>query len=539
MSRATPAATGATGKAGKREWIALAMIVLACLLVSMDISILFFAGPFLAVDLAPSGSELLWIMDSYGYLMAGLLITMGSLGDRYGRRRVLLIGAAAFGLTSILAAYSTSPEMLIVARALLGVGGATVAPSTLSLIRTIFTDPDERRAAIGMWTGGFAAGALFGPIAAGILLEHFWWGSTFLINVPVMLLLLVLGPKLLPEFRDPQARGFDLLGAFLSLVAVLPVIYGAKKLAEQEVNATSIGAIVVGVVFGYLFVRRQRSHSNPLMDMELFTNRRFSVAVSVNTVLQFSMLGMMMMTSTFFLVTLDISPFRASLWRLPAVLTLVLGLVIGGLMARKLRPGAIVGIGLGIAALGFLMMSFADQHNGLWVIVVGSSVMTTGVGIVVILATDIILATAPPERAGSAAGLAETSNEFGGALGITVLGSLAGAIYRVGITDDVPPGLPDEASEAIRATVEGGDAVSGMLPAPIGPALGDAVATAYTTGVAWASAAGAALLLVIGIAGAVLLRGMAHVLPGQEDDTAAVEDGTAAGRAEEPTTQRG
>jgi DHA2 family multidrug resistance protein-like MFS transporter len=507
--------------AGRREWLALAVIVLVCTLVSMDISVLFFAAPFLAADLEPSGSQLLWIMDSYAYLLAGLLITMGALGDRYGRRRVLLIGAALFGAMSVLASYSTSPEMLIVARALLGVGGATVAPSTLSLISNMFPDPTQRRTAIGIWTAGFAAGALFGPVVAGVLLEHYWWGSVFLINLPVIALVLAVGPVLLPEFKNPQEARFDLVGAGLSLAAVLPIIYGAKKLAEQDVDTMTGTAIVAGLVFGYLFVLRQRTHAHPILDLALFRSRRFSVAVAVNTILQFSMLGMMMITSQYMLVILHITPFTASLWRLPAILTLVLGLAIGGSLARSVSPATLIGAGLATAAVGFLMMAAVSPDNGLAVMLVGSSVMSVGVGVVVILATDVILATAPPERAGSAAGLAETSNEFGGGLGITILGSVTGALYRIAMTEDVPSALSPEQREVVLATVEGAEKTAQALPAPLGPALSDAAAAAFTTGVQWSTSLGGALLAVIAVLAVVLLRGLPALSPSGDDGAAA------------------
>ena len=488
-------------KAGRREWLALTVIVLACVLVAMDISVLFYAAPFLTVELAPSAAELLWIMDSYGFLLAGLLITMGALGDRYGRRRVLLLGAAGFGLASVLAAFATSPEMLIAARALLGVAGATVAPSTLSLIRNIFVNDGQRRAAIGIWTAGFAAGALIGPVVAGVLLSHFWWGSVFLINVPVMVVLLVVGPRLLPEFRNPAGGRFDLLGAGLSLAAVLPVVYGGKKLAEQDASVLAVGSIVAGVAFGMLFVRRLRASAAPLIDLSLFRSRKFSAAVAVNTLLQFAMLGVLLITSQYLLVVLDISPFAASMWRLPAIATLFLGLVACGILVKKVQPASVVGLGLGIATAGFLTLALVTESTGLAVIVLGGSVMTLGVGMVVPLATDLMLATAPPERAGAAAGLAETSNEFGGALGIAILGSALTSIYRGGL--DLPAGLPGDAQEAALRTVAEAQDVAAAVSSP---ELAAAAADAFTVGVRWTSLVGALVLAVVGAAAAVLLR---------------------------------
>src|SRR5262245_38932454 len=221
-------------RATRREWVGLAVLALPCLLYSMDLTVLNLAVPHLSADLEPSGAQLLWIVDIYGFLVAGSLMTMGTLGDRIGRRRLLLTGAAAFGAASVLAAFSFTAAMLIAARAILGVASATLAPSTLSLIRNMFLDPRERTVAMGVWIASFSAGGALGPLLGGFLLEHFWWGSVFLVNVPVMLLLLALGPWLLPEYRDPHPGRLDAFSAVLSLVAVLAVIYGIKRIAEGE-----------------------------------------------------------------------------------------------------------------------------------------------------------------------------------------------------------------------------------------------------------------------------------------------------------------
>src|SRR5688500_7099676 len=257
-------------KATRREWIGLAVIALPCVLYSMDLTVLHLAVPHLSADLKPSSAQLLWIADIYGFMVAGALITMGTLGDRIGRRRLLMIGAAAFALTSILAAFSTSPEMLIAARALLGLAGATVAPSTLSLIRNMFHDDQQRTFAIGVWITAYSLGGAVGPLLGGLLLEFFWWGSVFLLAVPVMALLLVLGPVLLPEFRDPEAGRLDLFSAALSLVAVLAVIYGLKQFAQDGAGWLPALSVAAGLAVGIAFVRRQRTLADPLIDLQLF-----------------------------------------------------------------------------------------------------------------------------------------------------------------------------------------------------------------------------------------------------------------------------
>jgi MFS transporter, DHA2 family, multidrug resistance protein len=309
--------TVAAAKAGRREWIGLAVIALPCLLYSMDLTVLYLAVPKLSADLAPSSTQLLWIVDIYGFLVAGSLITMGTLGDRISRRKLLLIGAAAFGAASVLAAFSTSAEMLIAARALLGVAGATLAPSTLALIRNMFLDDRERSVAIGVWAASFSAGAAIGPLVGGVLLEFFWWGSVFLVGVPVMLLLLVLGPLLLPEYRDPDAGRLDLVSAGMSLTAVLAAIYGLKRIAEHGLAWEGAVFIVAGIAIGLAFIRRQRTLASPLIDLDLFRVRAFSASLITNILTVFAALGSFFFVGQYLQLVRGFSPLEAGLWTLP------------------------------------------------------------------------------------------------------------------------------------------------------------------------------------------------------------------------------
>src|SRR5882757_513294 len=261
------------------RWLALAVLVLAVLLVAVDATVLGLATPFLSEDLKPSGTQLLWIGDAYSFVLAGLLVSMGSLGDRIGRKRILLIGATAFGLISVLNAYANSAELMIVARALLGVAGATLMPATLALIRNLFHDPRERSLAIGIWGAAASAGMAVGPIVGGVLLENFWWGSVFLINLPVMAVLVVVGIKLLPESRDPNPGPWDLISVVLSLIGMVAVVYAVKEAAVEGFRWDIAVSAVVGIAALCWFVRRQLTLKSPLLDMRLFHHRGFSGAV--------------------------------------------------------------------------------------------------------------------------------------------------------------------------------------------------------------------------------------------------------------------
>src|SRR5579859_7049693 len=268
-------------KATLKEWLGLAVIALPCLLYSMDLTVLNLAVPRISTDLQPSSVQLLWIVDIYGFMLAGSLITMGTLGDRIGRRKLLLIGAAAFGAASVLTAFASSAAQLIAARGLLGVAAATLAPSTLSLIRNMFLDAKQRTTAIAIWIASFSAGAAIGPVVGGVLLAHFWWGSVFLIAVPVMALLLILGPILLPEFRNPDAGRLDVISAALSIVAVLAVIYGIKEMAQDGVSPEAVLLILAGSGVAWLFVRRQYALADPLIDLRLFRNTLLTTVLAI------------------------------------------------------------------------------------------------------------------------------------------------------------------------------------------------------------------------------------------------------------------
>jgi MFS transporter, DHA2 family, multidrug resistance protein len=495
-----------TPRAGRREWIGLAVIALPCLLYSMDLTVLFLAVPHLSAALRPSSAELLWITDIYGFLLAGLLITMGTLGDRVGRRRLLLLGAAAFGLASLLAAYSTSPGMLIAARALLGVAGATLAPSTLSLLRTMFLDSGQRTLAVSVWITSFSVGGAIGPLAGGVLLERFWWGSVFLLAVPVMLLLLMLGPRLLPEYRDPDAGRLDLHSAAMSLVAVLLVIWGLKQLAQDGLGLPPALSILAGLAVSVVFVRRQQLLPDPLLDLRLFRRRAFSAALAANTLDFFVSFAALLFIAQYLQLVLGLSPLRAGLWMLPSSVGFILGSLLTPLLVRRARPAYVMAAGMVLAAVGFALLTRLDAAAGLAVLVTGSVAFSLGSAPMTTLATDLMVGTAPPDRAGEASGISETSSEFGGALGIAILGVIGTAVYRGQMTDAVPAAVPSGAATAARDSLGGAVAAAGQLPEQLDATLLDAAREAFTQGLRLSFAISAAVAVGIAVLVAALLR---------------------------------
>ena len=491
--------------AGRREWIGLGVLALPCLLYSMDLTVLNLAVPALSRDLAPSSTQLLWIVDIYGFLLAGLLIPMGTLGDRIGRRRLLLIGAAVFGAASVLAAFSNSAAMLIGTRAVLGIAGATLAPSTLSLIRQMFLDSRQRTFAIGIWIMSFSAGAGIGPLVGGALLEHFWWGSAFLVGVPVMALLLAVGPVLLPEFRDPRPGRLDWLSAGLSIATILAVIYGIKQIAVEAGVLHCALPMMAGAATGAAFVRRQRTLTDPLIDLRLFRLRTFSAALATNGLGFFVNFGALMLIAQYLQLVLGLSPWRAGLWTLPSSGGFVVGSLIVPAIVRHVRPAFVMSGGLALTAVGFLVLGQV-QDGGLATLVTGSVLFALGLAPVFTLATDMTVGTAPPERAGAAAAVSETSSELGGALGIAILGSILTAVYRRVMAGTEIPGVTREAGLAVRDTLSGAIAAAERLPEQVGVELVGAARDAFAYGFEVTAAVSAVICVALAVLAGVVLR---------------------------------
>ncbi|HEV7980545.1 MFS transporter [Amycolatopsis sp.] len=487
---------GADQRAGLRSWLGLAVLALPTLLLSVDITVLFLALPNLSADLGASGTEQLWIIDIYGFMIAGMLVTMGSLGDRIGRRRLLLIGGTAFGLLSILVAFSTSPEMLIIARALLGIAGATIMPSALALIMNMFPDPKQQGTAIAVFISCFMGGAAVGPVVGGAMLTNFWWGSVFLLNVPIMLLLVITGPILLPESRDPEGGRLDLVSVVLSLAAVLPVIYGLKQLASHGWALVPVLVLAAGIAFGVIFVHRQHTRPDPLLDLKLFKSPAFSGAVAIMTLGSVMMAGVSMFFTLFLQLVKGYNPLQAGLWMVISAVTMVLGSMIAPRLTQRLRPAVVLAGGLTISAAGFFMLTTIGADTGIAVPIIGVAVVSTGAGIFATLTTGLVMTAAPPEKAGAAAGLSETGGELGVALGIAVIGSVGTAVYTALLV--VPDGVPTQVADTARENITGAATASHGLPADLGAALLGNAQTAFTSALNAVSgvSAGVAILLI-------------------------------------------
>ncbi|MGY0487680.1 MFS transporter [Streptomyces sp. WG-D5] len=498
----TPATEVLESRPGR--WLALSVLVLAVLLVAVDATVLGLATPYISEDLKPSGTQLLWIGDVYSFVIAGLLVSMGSLGDRIGRKKLLLTGAVAFGAVSVLNAYATTPELMILARALLGVAGATLMPSTLALIRNIFHDPRERSLAVGIWGAMASAGAAVGPVVGGFLLEHFWWGSVFLINLPVMAILVVVGAKLIPESKNPVRGPWDLVSVVLSLVGMIGVVYAVKEAAAHGFGAGVAASAVVGAAGLAWFVRRQLTLEAPLLDMRLFRNRGFSGAVLADLLTILGLAGLVFFLSQFLQLVQGRRPFEAGLAELPAAVGAVAAGLVAGTVARRFSvrsvvAGGLAAVGLALAALTTLSPSTGYPMLGAVLLVVG-----VGAGFSFTVTADVILSSVPKEQAGAASAVSETAYELGTALGIALLGSIVTGVYA-GFT--VPAGTPEGVAVAAHDSLGGAVEAAGGLPAGQAEALLAGAQAAFVDGLQWAAGIGAVVLLATSVAAWFLLRG--------------------------------
>lgn len=489
-----PTAPAARAPGAAARWAALAVLMLPVLLVSVDNTVLSFALPQLSEALAPSGTQLLWIVDVYPLVLAGLLVPMGSLADRVGRRRLLLVGAVGFAAVSVVAAYAPSAEALVTARAGLGFFGAMLMPSTLSILRNVFTDRDERRLAIAVWAAGFAAGSALGPIVGGFLLEHFWWGSVFLLAVPVLVLLLALAPAFVPESRDPAPGPVDVVSILLVMATMTPLVYGIKTLAKQGlVPAAGVG-VLVGAVAGVLFVRRQLRRPEPMLDVRLFRQAEFSGGVLVNLLSVFSLVGFLFFASQDLQLVIGLSPMQAGLALLPGtVLMVVAGLGVVRVV-RRVRPAHVVAVALLLSAVGYAVTALLGGSGTLAPLVLAFVVLSLGVGAAETVSNDLIVSSVPAAKAGAASAISETAYEVGAVLGTAVLGSILTASYHRNVV--VPAGVPAADAAGAAETLGGAASVAAGLPADQAQQLLDSAHTAFGSGVGLTSWIGVVLMIV-------------------------------------------
>ena len=492
-----------------RRWFALGVLTMAVLIIGVDGTVLALAMPFISADLSASGTQLLWIGDIYSFVLAALLISMGSLGDRIGHKKLLLCGATLFGVVSAITAYSSSPEMLIATRALLGLAGATLAPATLALIRGLFPDQRERSIAVGIWASAFSAGAALGPVIGGALLEHFWWGSVFLLNIPAMVVLVVGGLVLLPEHRNPEPGPWDLPSVGLSMVGMLGVVYAIKEgiaAAAHGIRIDAVLAALLGAAALALFVRRQLRLPVPLIDVRLFRRPVFTGVVVANLLSVLGLSGLVFFLSQYFQLVRGYGPLQAGLAELPAAVTATVFGVLAGIAVRYVSHRLVLTAGLTLVGVAMgTLMAFLLLISPISYLPLGIALFVVGVGLglAFTVASDVILASVPPQRAGSAAAVSETAYELGMALGIATLGSVLTAVYR---TVSIPPSLPGEIATQARDSLPSAIHAAQSLPAEQAERLLDPARDAFTHGLAVASGVGAALLLSAAIAVWWLLR---------------------------------
>jgi DHA2 family multidrug resistance protein-like MFS transporter len=505
MTTTSQPQTLSTARPTRRQWVALGVLALTALLLSLDVSVLYLALPELSADLGASTTQQLWMLDIYSFVLAGFLVTMGAVGDRIGRKRLLLIGAVAFGVASAAAAYASSPGQLIFWRAMLGIAGATLMPSTMGLIRTIFTDEKAMMTAIGVWYSCFMGGMAVGPLVGGVLLQHFWWGSAFLLGVPFMVLLVVVGRRVLPESDRHAGAPVDVVSSVLSLAAILPVIYGFKEIARGGDTTTALLTMSVGCALGLVFVRRQRRIANPLVDLTLFRSRSFSTALAVMLVGGVVMAGVSFLSSQWLQLVAGLDPLGAGLTMLPANIALLVGASSSARIAHRLGTARTMATGLVVCAAGLALYTQVGPAQGLGLLVFGMCLTSFGIMLPSTLTMGVMMQSAPPERAGSVASMSETSGEFGIAVGIAGLGSLATFVYR----DQLAPYAAAHGGSATTAAL---DSLAGAVrtattkPAEAARGLVTAAQEAFTASLAVVAGVGAALFVACAVIALRVLR---------------------------------
>jgi DHA2 family multidrug resistance protein-like MFS transporter len=500
-----------------RKWGTFTVCLLAALVPNIDLTALNQAIPHLSADLDPTSTQILWIADAYGFALAGLLITMGAIGDRIGHKKLLLMGTALFAAASAVTAYAPSAELLIAARAVLGVAGATLMPSGLSLIRRAFTEPKERTMAVGAFSGvaGLAVG--LGPVLGGALLDHFWWGSVFLINVPIMLVTLVAGALVLRESQNPAPGRIDLASVPMSIVGVLGLVYAIKEAAAHGLDEAQIYvSAAVGLVALVAFLVRQRRVRDPLIDVRLFRNAAFTGSVVTNMFAMFALVAQSLIFSLFFQLALGWSPLKAGLAGLPgAAGAMVGGAALAPPLINAIGRARVVALGLLLAAAGFAMFVTIELDTSYWAMIPAMLLSGVGMGMGLTVTGDTVLASVPKERSGAASALSETATELGAALGMAVLGSVLNAVYRNVL--DLPAGTPAPAASAARDSIAAALQAAAGLPGDLAARVAAAARDAFVDGMHAALVCSAGLAALVAVFALVTLRNVPKVIADAEE----------------------
>ncbi|MFI9775160.1 MFS transporter [Streptomyces sp. NPDC051956] len=503
MSGTTTAAVRSrlrTAGPGANRWVVLVVLCTSLLLVALDATVLHVAVPAVTQDLRPSAVQLLWIVDAYPLICAALLILFGTLGDRVGRRRVLLLGYGLFGVASALAVFASTPHILILARALLGVGGAMIMPATLSILRAVFPDRRERAVAIGVWSAVAAVGAATGPVLGGFMVEHFWWGSVFLINIPLMAIMLPLGRLILPESKGRSDGPWDVVGAFMAAVGMLGVVYGVKRLGVDRdlLDPSAVGPFLVGAAVLIVFVRRQKRREHPLIDMKMFARPAFSTAVGCIVLAMLALVGLELIAVQYLQLVLGLSPLATGVRLLPLTFAAMAAGVLGSAQLRRFGPRRMVSAGFVLTAAAVLMLTLMGQHDRPSLLTFGFILLGFGLQTTLFGAYESMLSEASAEDAGGAAAIGETSYQLGAGMGIALLGSVMNAAYAPGIARVA--GVPGSASAHAGNSLGEAYQVATRLGGTAGEALRSAARVAFVHGLHVTLFVSAGLLLLGAVA---------------------------------------
>ncbi|MFI1286290.1 MFS transporter [Streptomyces sp. NPDC020858] len=467
---------------GANRWVVLAVLCVSLVLVALDATILHVAVPSVTEDLRPGPMELLWIVDAYPLVCAALLILFGTLGDRVGRRRMLLLGYGLFGVASAMAALADNAQVLIAARALLGIGGAMIMPATLSILRQVFPDRRERALAIGIWTAVAAVGAASGPVLGGLLVQHYWWGSVFLINIPLMALILPLGRWLLPESRGAADGPWDVLGALMAAAGVLGSVLGIKRLGaeRQLLDAEALVPLLLGAALLVLFARRQKRRAHPLIDMRMFSRAAFSTSVACIVLAMLALVGLELIAVQYLQLVLHLSPLETGLRLLPLTFAAMAAGATGSYTLGRIGPRTMVSLGFLLTAFAVLLLTLMGQQDRPLLLTVGFILLGFGLQTTLFAAYESMLSEAPAETAGGAASIGETSYQLGAGIGIALLGSVMNAAYRPGLVG--VPGV--SAADSAGAANSLGEAyqIAAGLGGPAGAALYAAARHSFVQG---------------------------------------------------------